>query len=124
MAKFFRSTPFYDLVPTSTACVIEGSQLVQTALSTTDRDCVVAYACTRETGASNKNSTARLRLPAGDYVVSFIRPADGTVIESRPVIVSRNRNVESVELPEFKDDLAVIVLKTAQRKQEPIPGTQ
>ena len=97
---------------------------MQTALSTADRSCVVAYACTRETGATSTQNVAHLRLPAGDYAVSFIRPADGAVIETRTVNTSGYRQADDLRLPEFKDDLAMIALKIAKRKQEPIPGTQ
>ncbi len=124
MAKFFRGTPFSDLAPNSTACVIEGDQLVQTALSTADRSCVVAYACTRETGATSTQNVAHLRLPAGDYAVSFIRPADGAVFETRTVSTSGYRQSDELRLRDFKDDLAIIVQKIAKRKQEPIPGTR
>lgn len=124
LADFFRALPFWQMNPNFTACVAEDKNLVQASLATPDRAVVLTYLCTSETGKVVSGQTVRLRLPNGQYRVRFIRPADGQSIAARDVSARGLGNVDAIPLPEFQDDLAILIERVEGERRTVIPGTE
>jgi predicted amidohydrolase len=124
MAEFWQSVPFASLAPNETAAVITSPDLVATTLADNDRTVIVAYACTEGTGVSVPSSEAKLRLPAATYEVRFIRPADNTVLETGVVRSEGLHQTQSLMLPPFTDDLAIVLVREGGGDRRRIPGTE
>lgn len=123
MADFFRSLPFSRMNPNFTACVADDPGIVQAALATADRSHVLAYFAAPGSGQVIGGGQAHLRLPSGTYQVTFVRPADGSVIETREFTAKGLGDRAALELPQFTDDLAVLVQRSAAGKRTLVPGT-
>jgi hypothetical protein len=104
--------------------VISDPTLVQAALATAERDCVLIYCCTRETGRSVSGAGLSLRLPNGAYRLSVLKPADGAVLENRDWISQGLGQEGKLALPSFTNDLAVRIERTQPAKRTTVPGTQ
>ena len=124
MTEFFRSLPFWKLEPNHTALTFENRDLVTAVLAEADRGTVVGYVCTSETGKRTTGTTAALRLPNGEYQLSFISPPDLSVIGTRTHKSRGLHDLTSIELPAFTDDLVIKISRIRQDRQSLIPGTQ
>ena len=124
LADFFRSVPFWRMDPNFTACVANDPNLVQATMATSDRSHVLAYFCAKETGQVVSAGKVRLGLPGGTYEIRFLRPADGAMIAARKHVAGGQGNRDEIELPEFKDDLAVTLERVQANPRKVIPGTQ
>jgi predicted amidohydrolase len=123
MASFFQSLPFWRLAPVHTALTCEDRDLILAALAEPDRATVVGYLCTARTGEEVGPVAAKLRLPDGEYQITFLRPADGSVLEARVYTSPGLREEVAIELPAFVDDLAVHVECLRSDSRTRIPGT-
>lgn len=123
MADFFRALPFWQMNPNFTACIVEDTSLVQASLATADRAIVLTYICSRETGKVVSGQKARVRLPSGDYQIRFIQPSTGKSMERRDFVSRGLGVVESLPLPNFQDDMAILIEKTKAGPSTKIPGT-
>jgi hypothetical protein len=93
--------------PSQTAALVNDAALVQATLATAERDCILVYCCTRETGKAVSGASATLRLADGTYRVTVLKPADGSTLDTHSH-VSRGPGQEiRISLPSFTDDLAV-----------------
>ncbi|MDX9754512.1 MAG: DUF4038 domain-containing protein [bacterium] len=124
MASYFRSIPFWRLSPKYTAVRIEGETLVAATLADAGRHWVITYCCTKETGARRETALAHIRLPDGDYTVSFFQPRDGALLSQTTVRSSGSHQIHSLTIPPFTDDCLIqIKLQTAAERTQ-MPGTQ
>jgi hypothetical protein len=110
--------------PNQTVAVVSDPTLVQAALATAERDGVLIYCCTRDTGRAVSGTNMSLRLPNGAYRLSVLRPADGAVLENRDWISKGLGQEGKLALPSFTDDLAVRVQRIQPAKRTTVPGTQ
>ncbi|MCU0916519.1 MAG: DUF4038 domain-containing protein [Planctomycetes bacterium] len=137
MAEFFRALPFWELNPNYTAltpgqvvptrgAALEASELdlVWATLAHPDRSVVAMYLGTRVTGQAVKGGTAQLRLPKGDYRITFQRPADLETLGTLDLSASGLGAVATIALPDFTDDLVVTVKRPQAAIRTRIPGTQ
>ncbi len=124
MAEFFRSLPFWRLSPDHTALTIKNPKQVTAVLAEADRVTVAGYICAPVSGGQISGITAGLRLPDGKYQISFLRPADLSVIEVRTHASPGLRKEVPIELPAFTDDLAVKIERIQQNQRTVVPGTQ
>ncbi len=124
MADFWRSVPFWQLDPNHTAFTLADTTLVMAALADPDRQLTVAYVCTEKSGAIARGQTASLRLPGGDYGVSFIRPADNTPLAQQSLVTKGLHDVHPITLPDFRDDLIVKVARINKGDSVLLPGTE
>lgn len=115
LAEFFRSVPFWRMDPNFTACLADEPSLVQAALATPDRSHVLAYFCTRDSGATVRQGSIRLGLPNGQYEVACHRPADGEVLETRHYTARGEGERGMLEMPAFTDDLVVLIRSSGRR---------
>jgi hypothetical protein len=123
MAKFFQAVPFWTLAPNSTALVVTPSSLVSTALADPERSVSLAYACTERSGEAVAGAMAVFRLPPGVYAARFVRPADGQVVGTETLRAEGIHRPRTLALPEFTDDLAVVVTREEAGQRGRIPGT-
>ncbi len=124
MSRFFRALPFWKMGPNHTALRIKNRDLVTTVLVKADRTMVLAYVCVSRTGTKILKSTAGLCLPDGQYRITFLTPADLSVVGNR-VHVSAGLHEETlIELPPFTDDLVIKLERIRTDERTPIPGTQ
>jgi len=124
MAETFRTLPFWRMNPNQTVAVVSDPTLVQAALATAERDWVLIYCCTRETGGAVSGTNMSLRLPNGAYRLSVLKPADGAVLENRDWISKGLGQEGKLALPSFTDDLAVRIERTQPARRTIVPGTQ
>jgi hypothetical protein len=115
MANWFRAIPFWRMDPNFTACVADDPALVQAALATPDRRHVLAYFCAPQTGQAISGKKASLALPEGRYVIRFLRPADGKMMETRNYVATGVGRRQFVALPDFVDDFAMVVQRVVER---------
>jgi predicted amidohydrolase len=124
LAQGFRGLPFWRMNPNETAVVVNEPELVQATVTTAERDFLLTYCCTPETGRAVSDATAILRLPDGAYRLVFIRPADGAVRERRDHLSKGLGQPVRIALPSFTDDLALRIEGTTARERTDLPGTQ
>jgi 5-aminopentanamidase len=124
LGETFRALPFWRMNPNQTVAVVSDPVLVQTTLATAERDCVLVYCCTRETGQFKAGAGLTLRLPDGAYRLSLLKPADGTLLETRDWVSKGLGQEAKLALPSFTDDLAVRIERTQSAKRTTVPGTQ
>ena len=124
MAEFWQSVLFWQLDPNHTAFTMDDAGLVFTALADVDRQLVLAYLCTETSGSRIAGRSAKLRLPAGEYQITFIRPADNQAIGKQSLACKGLHETPSVTLPDFADDLAVKVERAGKGDRVPIPATR
>jgi len=124
MAQTFRALPFWRMNPNQTAAVVNEATLVQATLATAERDGVLVYCCTRETGQAVSGASATLHLPDGTYRLSFLKPADGSTFETRTHVSKGLGQDVRLALPPFTDDLAVRIERTQTTDRTLVPGTR
>jgi hypothetical protein len=109
MADFFRDLPLVAMSPNFTALTIEQPDIVWATLAKPDRSVVVMYLCTRTTGQIVRAASAQARLPAGNYRITFQRPADLVTIRTDEYRAGGLNQSDPIVLPGFTDDLIVTV---------------
>jgi hypothetical protein len=124
MADYFKALPFWELNPNYTAMTLDQPDLVWTALAHADRSTVVLYACARTTGQTVAGASAQVRLPNGNYRITFQNPADLTILGTYDHIAGGLGQVARIPLPAFNDDLIVTAKRVETFKPTRIPGTQ
>jgi hypothetical protein len=128
MADFFQSTPFWRLAPNETVFRVESREgrrdrdLIATALAEPNRASALAYVCTPRTGARSTSATALLRLTNGPYRLTFLAPADLSVIETRNLASPGLHQPVAIRLPDFIDDLAVKIERFNEAGRTRLPG--
>lgn len=123
MAVFFRALPFWELCPNFTALTIDQPDLVSAALARPDRSVVLLYLCTRTTGQTVSGRSAQVRLPNGNYRITFQKPADLSVLGTLDHSAGGLGRIETIALPDFTDDLVVTIKQIQPAKRTRIPGT-
>jgi predicted amidohydrolase len=123
MAEFFRSLPFWRLAPNYTALACDEGEPIVAALADPERETVVGYVCTPRTGEQVGPVRAGLRLPDGEYRLTFLRPADLSIVETRTHRSPGLREEVQIELPAFTDDLAVQIECLRRGARRRMPGT-
>ncbi len=111
ISSFFNSIPFWAMNPNYTACQIDNHELVSASLATPNRKTVITYACSTKPTAFVRNNTMTLRLHNGEYQVFFIRPADLKKIKAINISASGPNNLLEIDLPDFNDDILIMVTK-------------
>jgi hypothetical protein len=111
MADFFRARPFWQLSPNYTALTIDQADIVWATLARPDRSVVVMYLCTRTSGQTVRTASAQVRLPAGNYRITFQRSADLVTIKTQEHRAGGFNQSDPIALPGFTDDLIVTVSK-------------
>lgn len=124
MVETFRTLPFWRMNPNQTVAVVSDPTLVQAALATAERDWVLVYCCTRDTGGAVSGTNMSFRLPTGAYRLSLLKPADGTLLETREWVSKGPGQEGKLVLPSFTDDLAVRIERTQPAGRTTVPGTQ
>ncbi len=124
MADYFRALPFWELNPNYTVLTTDHSELVWAALAHPDRSDAMMYLCTRATGQAVSGASARLRLPNGNYRVTYQSPATLDVLGSYDYPSGGLNHVETLPLPAFTDDLVITVQRVQSFGRTRIPGTQ
>jgi len=124
MADFFRALPFWELSPNYTALTVDSPDLVWAALAHPDRSVVLMYLCTRTTGQTMKGRSAQLRLPNGNYRITFQKPSDLSILGTLDHSAGGLGRVDAIALPDFSDDLAVTIKPAQPAKRTRVPGTQ
>lgn len=109
MADFFTVLPFWQLCPNYTALTVENPNFVWATLAQPDRSIVVMYLCTRTSGQMIRGGSTNVRLPSGDYSITFQRPADLAVARIEEYHSSGLNQSTQIALPGFTDDLIVTV---------------
>jgi hypothetical protein len=124
MADFWQGVPFWELDPNHTAFTPADPALVNATLADPDRRLTVAYVCTERSGERMSGQSARLRLPGGEYEVTFVRPADAAPLGEQRLVTKGLQEVQALSLPDFTDDLVVKVVCVKKGDGTPIPGTR
>jgi predicted amidohydrolase len=124
MADFFFSLPFWKLAPNHTALTIRDRDLVSAVLAEADRASTVGYVCTPHSGTQVNGVPAKVRLPDGRYQITFLAPADLSVIGTQTHASPGLGREISIVLPAFVDDLIVQIERVEERDRTSIPGTQ
>lgn len=123
MADFFRGLPFWRLAPNFTAFSASSPNLTGAVLASPDRALVAAYLATLLTGARLTDCAAWLRLPDGAYRLTCLSPAGCTPVSEINLVSTGLATRIPVALPEFEDDLLVLVTRTANRRRSVMAGT-
>lgn len=123
MAAFFRALPFWRLDPNFTVVTPGDPRLVDATLADANRSLALTYLCTPESGASAGPTTARLRLPKGEYEVACLEPATTKGVTTRQVNCEGAHAPAEVTLPPFTDDLLLRVRLLKPGERRPVPGT-
>jgi predicted amidohydrolase len=124
MTDLFRALPFWRMNPNETAAVVNDPTLVQATLVTAERDCLLAYCCTRDSGRAVSGAHVALRLADGTYRLTILKPADGSTLETRTHTSKGLGQDASIALPPFTDDLALRVERSQPAERTLVPGTQ
>ena len=124
MSWFFQCLPFWRLAPNHTTLVVHYSDLLSAVLAEPDRSLVIGYVCAPTSGASVDDAQAWLRLPDGEYRIAFVSPSDLSTLSTQAHRSPGLRTAIPIELPSFRDDLAIKVERTKRSDATPIPGTQ
>jgi len=109
MTRVFRALPFWEMDPNFTVCEADDPALVQATLATADRRVSLAYVCARKTGEAVSRATATVLLPNGPYRVTYLKPADGSVMATGSIASSGFNGSATLKLPDFTDDLAILI---------------
>lgn len=124
MADYFKGLPFWELNPNYTAATVGQPDLVWAALAHPDRSLVVTYLCTRGTGQPVTGAAIQVRLPNGNYRLTFQNPSDLAVLGTYDYTSGGLNHVETIPLPDFVDDLVVTTQNFKPARRTRIPGTQ
>ncbi|MBM4029148.1 MAG: DUF4038 domain-containing protein [Planctomycetes bacterium] len=125
MADYFKALPFWELSPNYTALTLpDQPDLVWATLAQPDRAAVVMYLCTRVTGQAVKGRSAQVRLPKGNYRITFQKPSDLSVLDTLDHSATGLGRVDPIALPDFTDDLIVTIKRPLPATRTRIPGTQ
>jgi hypothetical protein len=101
----------------------DDSAMVVSVLSEPNRQTVMAYLCAEKSGASASGLLARTRLPAGDYKVRFLRPADLSPLDTTTIESASLGKTGVLRLPALTDDLLIVLECTRRGKSARVPGT-
>jgi hypothetical protein len=123
LSDFFQSIPFWRFDPNYTAVECREPSVVTSIIATPDRADVIAYLCTEESGTTVAGGAALLRLPAGEYSASFVRPDSLTPVKQAAIRSNGLGRRSEIVLPDFADDLLVRVQRIGGRKPGRIKGT-
>lgn len=124
MAEYFAALPFWELDPNYTALTIDRPDLVWTALARPDRSLAILYVCTRATGQAVTGASVRVRLPDGNYRVTFQSPTDLVVLGTHDYPSGGLGHVETIGVPDFTDDLIITAQKVKSFRPSRIPAAQ
>ena len=105
MRQFFESIPFWTLIPDYTVVRNHNPNLLFSTMSDSQRKHTISYICTLLTGEKNFSETLQLRLPAGQYCVTFISPISLETIK-KTYITSKSLGLDiNINIPDFMDDI-------------------
>lgn len=108
LSEFMASFDYVHSKPSRNWIKKSPEGLVTSALAASDRDFIAYLADARETGdpetGTPLSGQVSLSLPAGDFVVRFYSPKTG---EYSPGVVMEGGSVNTLSLPEFKDDIVI-----------------
>ncbi|RME67056.1 MAG: DUF4038 domain-containing protein [Verrucomicrobia bacterium] len=128
-ADWWRSQPFADVAPAHSVLQVDGEpalrdEVIPVVLATPTRDVVLAYLFTRSGGRAIADAQARLRLPAGEYRITWFDPAIGQArgAATRVAAAGLHRSI-LIDLPGFTDDLALRIDQERADDPVPMPGT-
>jgi len=124
MADYFAVLPFWELDPNYTALTIDRPDLVSAALAHPDRSLAVLYVCTHATGQTVTAASIRVRLPDGNYRLTFQSPADLVVLGTHDYPSGGLGHIEIVGVPDFTDDFIITAQRVKSFKPSRIPAAQ
>jgi hypothetical protein len=124
LADFWQSVPFWTLNPNHTALAVSMPGLISAALADSDRRLTIAYVCTPTSGAAVSAAEVAIRLPPGQYAVRYIRPADNKPVGRHELTSTGLNRPHTLTLPDFIDDLVIVVSRQKAGQRQPLPGTQ
>lgn len=122
-SEFFSSIPFYSLYPNYTACTIKNDSLVSAGLASPSRNMCFSYVCTRLTGETVSGEKAWIRLPDGNYSITFLNPTTLSTLGQIEYKSGGLRETREIVLPDFKDDIAIKIVMTTEKDKTIIKGT-
>lgn len=123
MTDFFQSLPFWRLNPNESVLLPDDPSLVGAVLAQADRQRIVAYLCTSETGLNVAGSRVKLRLPNGNYQIAFLDPASLNTICTEQHRSNGPHKLVSLDLPSFRDDLLIQIDSVGEPAHTIMPGT-
>lgn len=124
VTDFFRSLPFWRMNPNFTIFQLHSSVFFPVVLAETERNTVIVYLCTHESGEKIRESTAKLRLPDGIYKISFITPATLEIIRTAELKSNGLHRLNDLTIPGFTDDLAIKIEKIDNMQRTIMKGTE
>jgi hypothetical protein len=124
LVQFFRPIPFWKLAPNCTALTVKDPNIVSACLADSDRSLVVAYLCTRQTSQQVSNLSVSLRLPDGRYSITFLNPADLSVLSTQVHNSAGLKEMPLVLVPDFSDDVAIKITRLENAERTLMPGTR
>jgi len=124
MADYFRSLPFWKLAPNFTVLTLDHSYLVSAVLADANRNLVSGYVCSPKSGENIQSVNAQVRLPDGEYQISFISPVHLKTLRTQKIQSKSLRRQQTIKLPAFTDDLIFKIDKIKSKKRTIIPGTE
>ena len=123
MRRFFESIPFWTLVPDHTVVQNHNPHLLCSTMSDPQRKHTVSYICTLLTGKKGTSETLRLRLPNGNYRITFISPITLETVRTINVSSGSLGSVTVVSVPDFVDDLLMHITLVEEKEKTMMPGT-
>lgn len=123
MADFFRSIDFWEMTANYTSIAINEEEMFSTVLASADRRLVIGYICTYSSGKKIIGSEAKLFLPAGTYSVSFLNPVDGSIKDSKKIVLQKRNRTTTLKMPEFTDDILIRIGLLKKEYSMPLEDT-
>jgi hypothetical protein len=124
MSLFFNSQPFWKMSPNYTSCQIRDNALIATTLSDPESAITLTYCCTPKSDETARDKKAFLRLPNGEYNISFISPISLNEVKSILYESASLGNVAEIDIPDFKDDILIKIEKITNKERTIIKGTE
>ncbi len=124
VTSFFRSVPFWKMAPNFTVFNSNSKEYLSVNLAEPSREINIVYLCTEETGKHVSSENSKIRLPDGEYTVTFIDPANLQIVKTTELkSTSLGRQIE-LTVPPFTDDLAIKIECKAYKERSAIKGTE
>ncbi|MFI0429328.1 DUF4038 domain-containing protein [Mariniflexile sp. HMF6888] len=124
VTDFFRSLPFWEMDPNFTIYNATSSEYFSVTLAEPSRKINIVYLCSLETGKHITDEVANVRLPNGGFKISFINPSTLDTLKVAELQSKGLGKPSPLQIPDFMDDLAIVIERTQAKKQTVIEGTE
>ncbi len=124
VTDFFRALPFWKMNPNFTILQVRSPDFFAVNMAQPDRRINMSYLCTHLTGKSITGAVAKIRLPNGVYQISFIDAVSLKVISTTEVESNNLGRQYDLQIPDFTDDLAILIENTMLKERTIIKGTE